>query len=124
MPFVVESDGTIKTYQGDTGSLLINGIPTDQNCQVYLAIQDAKRNFIGKELMVNSFNQSSVEIYIDSDLTDLLTVPANKSFETYYYGVKLCSGERGEEDTMFIGDGDFATQNKILVYPKKVEGER
>lgn len=123
MPFIVENDGTIKTFQGDTGNLMIDGIPTDQNYKVYFAIQDAKRNFIGKELMINSMCQNSVELYIDTSLSDLLTVPVNKAFETYYYGVKLCSGERGEEDTMFIGDGDFSTQNKILVYPKKVEGE-
>ncbi len=124
MPFLVEADGTILTYQGDTGELVINGIPTDQNYKVYFAIQDEKRNFIGKELMVNSLSQSSVSIHIDSELTDLLEVPINKKNNIYYYGIKLCTPGTLDEDTMFIAGGDFATQNKIIVYPKKVEGDK
>lgn len=122
MPFIVDNDGTISTYQGDSGELVINGIKTDQNYKVYFAIQDAKRNFRGKQVMVNSLFQDTVKIYIPADVTDELTVPLNKKFETYFYGIKLVTPGSLAEDTMFIGGGDFATQNKIIVYPKKVEG--
>lgn len=122
MPFLVDTEGTIQTYQGDTGELVINGIPTDQNYKVFFAIQDIKRNFIGKEIMVNSLGKEAVSINVTADLTNLLKVPANKQYETYYYGIKLCTPGTLNEDTMFIAGGDFLTRNKIIVYPKKVEG--
>lgn len=122
MPFIIDEDGTVTTYQGDSGELVINGLPTDQNYRIYFAIQDAKRNFRGSEVMINSLYQDTVKIYIPASVTDELTVPLNKSFETYYYGIKLVTPGTLAEDTMFISNGDFATQNKIIVYPKKVEG--
>ncbi len=122
MPFIPDADGTITTYQGDTGDLIINGIPVDQNYRVYFAIQDAKRNFKGSEIMVNSLNQSSVVIHIPAEVTDELSVPLNKSYETYYYGIKLVTPGTFDENTLFVSGGGFATQNKIIVYPKKVEG--
>lgn len=122
MPFIVDADGTITTYQGDTGELVINGIPNDQNYKLFFAVQDKKRNIIGNEIMVNSLHKDSVAITVNADLTNLLEVPMNKTFETYYYGVKLCAPGTLSEDTLFISNGDFATQNKIIVYPKKVEG--
>lgn len=122
MPFIVDADGTITTYQGDTGELVINGIPNDQNYKLFFAVQDKKRNIIGNEIMVNSLQKDSVAITVNADLTNLLEVPMNKTFETYYYGVKLCIPGTLSEDTLFISNGNFATQNKIIVYPKKVEG--
>ncbi|OLA78689.1 MAG: hypothetical protein BHW55_00205 [Candidatus Melainabacteria bacterium 35_41] len=122
MPFIVDADGTITTYQGDTGELVINGIPNDQNYKLFFAVQDKKRNIIGNEIMVNSLQKDSVAITVNADLTNLLEVPMNKTFETYYYGVKLCTPGTLSEDTLFISNGNFATQNKIIVYPKKVEG--
>ena len=100
MPFIPDADGTITTYQGDTGDLIINGIPVDQNYRVYFAIQDAKRNFKGSEIMVNSLNQSSVVIHIPAEVTDELSVPLNKSYETYYYGIKLVTPGTFDENTL------------------------
>lgn len=126
MPFIADYGGTITTFQGDSGKLVVNDLPTDQNYKLYFAIQDAKRNFRGKEVMVYSLNQPSVEIFIPAEVTDELTVPLNKSFETYYYGVKKVFQIKPgiyEEDTLFVNGGDFATKNRIIVYPKRVEGE-
>lgn len=124
MAFIVDENGTIKLYQGDSGDLVVNGIPTDQNYKVYLAIQDAKRNPVVNEIMVNSLLKSSVSMYLDSSVTDLLQVPTNKKYETYYYGIKLCTPGTLEEDTLFIENSDFGVQNKIIVYPKIVEGTK
>lgn len=45
MPFIVDADGTITTYQGDTGELVINGIPNDQNYKLFFAVQDKKKKY-------------------------------------------------------------------------------
>ena len=65
---------------------------------------------------------SSVAIYIDATVTNELTVPTNKKYETYQYGVKICTPGTLNEDTLFIGEGDFGNVNTMYVYPKKVEG--
>ena len=50
-----------------------------------------------------------------------MTIPKNKEYAIYYYGIKLCS-DNGFEDTLLIGNGDIGTLNTMTVYPKKVEG--
>ena len=122
MPFIPDADGTITTYQGDTGDLIINGIPVDQNYRVYFAIQDKKRNLIGDELQVAANKTSSIVFFLTSDYTDLLTVPQGKQYEIYTYGIKACETESSTEDTLFVSDGNYGTQNMIIVYPRKVIG--
>lgn len=121
MAFEIDNNGDITLIQGDSGELVINGLNTDRNYSVYLAIQDEKRKPIGNEIMVNSNNQSFVRFIITSDLTDLLTVKNNEEYATYYYGVKVCD-DTGYEDTLIIGDTGMGDKNTITVYPKKVEG--
>lgn len=122
MALKIDDSGTIYLYQGDTGEIVINGIPDDQNYKVYFAVQDMKRNPIGKEIELNSLGNSSVAIYLNASLTNELTVPTNKKYETYQYGVKICTPGTLNEDTLFISDGDFGTVNTMYVYPRKVEG--
>lgn len=122
MALKIDEEGTIYLYQGDTGEIVINGIPDDQNYKVYFAVQDMKRNPVGKEIVANSMENSSVAINLDASVTDELIVPANKKYETYQYGVKICTPGTLNEDTLFIGSGDFGTVNTMYVYPKKVEG--
>ena len=122
MALKIDDSGTIYLYQGDTGEIVINGIPDDQNYKVYFAVQDMMRNPIGKEIELNSLGNSSVAIYLNASLTNELTVPTNKKYETYQYGVKICTPGTLNEDTLFISDGDFGTVNTMYVYPRKVEG--
>lgn len=122
MAFNIDKNGNITMVQGDSGSLIINGLKTDKNYTVYLAIQDTKRNPVGNELRVNTNKSSSVVFELTGDFTDLMTVPKNESHAIYYYGIKLCSDD-SYEDTLIIGDGDIGSSNSIIVYPKKVEGD-
>ena len=58
------------------------------------------------------------------EYTDLLKVARNKPFETYYYGVKACEVGTSKEDTLFIADSTYGDLNRIIVYPRKVSGNK
>lgn len=121
MTFKIDQQGNITLVQGDSGTLVINGLNTDKNYQIYLAIQDKNRKPVGNELCVSSNKSPSVVFELTGDFTDLMTVPKNELCETYYYGIKQCS-QNGYENTLVIGQTDIGYQNTITVYPKKVEG--
>lgn len=121
MFLVDEETGNITLTQGDSGEYVINGLPTDQYYDVYLAIQDKKRNPIGNEIKESANLKSSVSLKFLSSLTDLLTVNKSSETETYYFGIKICD-KLGNEDTLIIGDNEVGDNNTITVYPKKVEG--
>ena len=122
MAFMIDNDGNITMIQGDTGRLVVNGLMTDQNYDVYFAIQDENRRPIGNELSVQSNSQPTVVFELSSNLTDLLKVGQDEETHEYYYGVKTCTAD-GFEDTLTIGSGDMGDINTITVYPKKVEGK-
>ena len=121
MAFMIDNDGNITMIQGDTGRLVVNGLMTDQNYDVYFAIQDENRKPIGNEISVQSNSQPTVVFELSSNLTDLLKVGQDEETHEYYYGVKTCTAD-GFEDTLIIGSGDMGDRNTITVYPKKVEG--
>lgn len=122
MAFRIDNDGNITMIQGDTGRLVVNGLMTDQNYDVYFAIQDENRRPIGNEISVQSNSQPTVVFELSSNLTDLLKVGQDEETHEYYYGVKTCTAD-GFEDTLTIGSGDMGDINTITVYPKKVEGQ-
>ena len=122
MAFMIDNDGNITMIQGDTGRLVVNGLMTDQNYDVYFAIQDENRKPIGNEISVQSNSQPTVVFELSSNLTDLLKVGQDEETHEYYYGVKTCTAD-GFEDTLTIGNGDMGDINTITVYPKKVEGK-
>ena len=121
MAFMIDNDGNITMIQGDTGRLVVNGLMTDQNYDVYFAIQDENRKPIGNEISVQSNSQPTVVFELSSNLTDLLKVGQDEETHEYYYGVKTCTAD-GFEDTLIVGSGDMGDRNTITVYPKKVEG--
>ena len=119
---VDEQTGTITLYQGDTGSVTFVGLNPERNYDVYFAIYNKNRQIFGEEVCQSVINSDRVTLELPSTLTDRLTVPKNKEFETYYYGVKLCEIGTAHEDTLFIGNSSYGDSNEIIVYPKKVEG--
>ena len=121
MAFMIDNDGNITMIQGDTGRLVVNGLMTDQNYDVYFAIQDENRRPVGNEISVQSNSQPTVVFELSSNLTDLLKVGQDEETHEYYYGVKTCTAD-GFEDTLTIGSGGMGDRNTITVYPKKVEG--
>ena len=122
MSLIIDNDGTITLYQGDSGELVVSGLDKAKNYTVYFAIQDINRNLIGEELQVAVTNSDTVTFVLTPDYTDLLIVPKNKPFEVYFYGIKACEAENNIENTMFIADSTYGDLNRIIVYPRKVKG--
>lgn len=117
----IDELGNMTCYQGDSGTLTVNGLNTDQNYKVYFAVRDEQRNTFGEEIYVDSDGASSVTIEIPASLTDLWKVKKGQDYATYYYGLKTCD-ELGHEDTLMIAGSTYGDRATITVYPKKVEG--
>ena len=112
--------------QGDTGEYPIEGLPTEgiNNALVYLSFYNNKRVILS-EISVEPDIEGNAKFYIPSEMTDKLTVPSGASSATYYYGLKLCykdNEEKDWEDTLVINGKKAEDVNKIIVYPKIVEG--
>lgn len=122
MGYIVEPNGNITLIQGDSIELVINGIPTDQNYEVYFAAQDEERNAIGSEIKVESFEQPTVVIKLLGNYTKQFVVESDKKSQKYYYGIKICSRNDNTEETLILGDAPIGGLNTITVYPMKVEG--
>jgi hypothetical protein len=121
MALEIDSNGNITMYQGDSGQVVVNGLPTDNDYAVYLEIHDTDRNVMG-EVKVYSAQSESVILSLPASLTDLLTVDEDSKKQTYYYGIKTCNVDTGAEDTMLLGDSKIGDLNTITVYPRKVKG--
>lgn len=122
MFLVDEETADITLTQGDTGEYKLTGLPNDKAYTCYLAVQDKNRNPIGLEISEPLNLRTYVTLRFEKSLTDLLTVPKNKTEETYYFGVKICD-KLGNEDTLLLGNKQIGENNSITVYPKKVEGD-
>ena len=122
MSLIIDNDGTITLYQGDSGDIVVSGLELEKQYTVCFAIQDAKRNLVGEELQVAVANSDYVTFVLTPQYTDLLVVPKGKPYEIYYYGIKACEVNSNIENTMFIADGTYGDLNKIIVYPRKVKG--
>lgn len=121
MSLIIDKDGTISIYQGDSGELVVSGLDKEKVYIVNFAIQDKERNLIGEELSVSVSNSDTVTFVLTPEYTDLLKVPKNKPYEIYFYGIK--ASEQGNiENTMFIADSTYGDLNRIIVYPRKVIG--
>ena len=122
MSLIIDKDGTISLYQGDSGELVVSGLDADKKYTVFFAIQDKDRNLIGEELQVAVTNSDTVTFILTPEYTDLLKVPKQKPYEIYFYGIKACEIDKHIENTMFIADTTYGDLNRIIVYPKKVKG--
>ena len=122
MALKIDENGTITMYQGDTGYIYANGIDPEKKYRMYLAIYNSKRQPVGEEIEKEALNVDRVEFKIDIVLSNQLTVPLNKEYETYYYGIKQNEIGTSDADTMFIGNGTYGDSNEIIVYPRKAKG--
>ncbi|MDO5306209.1 MAG: hypothetical protein Q4E83_00445 [bacterium] len=122
MSLIIDNNGTISLYQGDSGEIVIYGLDSEKSYTVCFAIQDSKRNLIGEELQVAVTNSDNVTFVLTPEYTDLLEVPKNKPFETYFYGIKACETDTSKEDTLFIAQNTYGDLNRIIVYPRLVKG--
>ena len=120
--FLVDDYGNIELVQGDSGELVVEGLPTDKSYSVYFAIQNENRQIVSETDPIDAGFGSMVTINIPASLTDNLIVPIDEDYGIYYYGIKICNSVTGLEDTLVIDNGDIGDLNTVKVYPKKVEG--
>ena len=119
---VIDNDGTISIYQGDSGEITVNGLNENSSYTVYFCIQDENRNTVGEELQISVNNSDTATFVLSPEFTENLTVPKNKPYKIYYYGIKVCINNSSIEDTLFIANCSYGDLNKIIVYPRKVKG--
>lgn len=118
--------GTIICRQGDTGTYVIEGLPVDESIidpVVFFSFYNNKRVIVG-ELSANPIDDQ-VTFFIPASITDNLKVSPGTATATYFYGIKLCyrdDADNEHEDTLIIGDKFIDEVNKVIVYPKIVEG--
>ena len=122
MSLIIDDEGTISLYQGDSGELVISGLDKAKNYTVYFAVQDANRKLIGEELQVAVSNSDTVTFILTPEYTDLFLVPKNKPYEIYFYGIKACESDNNIENTMFVANSTYGDLNRMIVYPRKVKG--
>ncbi len=118
----IDKEGTMYLYQGDSGEIVITGFDNTQKGTVYFAIQDSDRKTVGEELQVSINNSDTVTFVLTSEFTNLLTVPKNKPYQMYFYGIKICELDSEVKDTLFVEKSTYGDLNPIIVYPKKVKG--
>lgn len=122
MAVEIDEFGTIYLHQGDTGEIVISGLNTDKDYEIFFAVKDVKRKTIGSELSVKSNFKSSVTFVLSSSFTNMFLVPEDSDYEVYHYGIKMCD-DNSVEDTLFVVNSGYGSTNDIIVFPKKVEGK-
>ena len=121
MAFYMDDEANLTLVQGDSGHIVVSGIPKDKNYTVCLAFSNKRRQILS-EISMNSNNKDTIDFFVSGKTTDAFIVPLNKETETYYYGVKICLTTDQSEDTVALGNNDITVTNTITVYPKRVEG--
>lgn len=124
MALEIDENGTITMYQGDTGPFWVYGpaFNPEKQYRVYFAIYNNKRQPIGEEIETQAINVEEIKMKINVALSNLLTVPLNKEYEIYYYGIKINEIGTADADTLHVNGGDYGELTEIVVYPRKVSG--
>lgn len=118
----VDINGDIKCRLGDSGSITITDIPTDDDYKVSFAVINPVGMEILQEVSVQSDNEEEIEIPISVAFTTSLGVGK------FFYGLKLTDSD-GEEQTVMPmayededGNVGINNPNTFTVKPLLVEG--
>lgn len=122
MTIYIDENKNIYLRKGDTGQILIKGVPIGYN--VYLSIYNPDTNKIIKETQPVDAISGRAIIEFSNVFSDSLKVGE------WLYGVKICSGSgiSSTEDTllprMYIQDGQLIQEQapSFVVFDKYVEG--
>lgn len=120
MSLNIDKNGNIYIIQGDSGEVVVNGLPTDKNYQVYFVIKDLKNRVVANCLQIQSNYNSTVTFSITPEFSSMLSVPKNEEVGFYTYGLKTVD-EYGNENTLFVDGCCYEDTNKVIVFPEKVE---
>lgn len=118
----VDTEGNISCRQGDSGSVFLTGVPTDDNYTVSLGVLNPVDRVILNETSVVSNQLAEVEIPVSVEFTESLGVGR------FFYGIKL-TDSLGQEHTVIPnaymdddGQLEIAAPNTFTVKPKLAEG--
>lgn len=118
----VDINGNISCRKGDSGTVYVTGVPTDDVYTVSLGVVNPPDRAILNETSVSSNQQSEIQIPISVEFTESLGVGR------FFYGIKL-TGSDGVEQTVIPnaymdenGQIEIAAPNTFTVKPKLVEG--
>lgn len=79
----VDANNTIYVRCGDSGQIVISGLPTDENYKVSLGVYNPLDNQIIAETHANSSSEESVTLDISTEMTEGIGVGK------YFYAIKL-----------------------------------
>lgn len=118
----VDINGNISCRKGDSGTVYVTGVPTDDVYTVSLGVVNPPDRAILNETSVSSNQQSEIQIPISVEFTESLGVGR------FFYGIKL-TGSDGVEQTVIPnaymdenGQIEIAAPNTFTVKPKLAEG--
>lgn len=118
----VDINGNISCRKGDSGTVYVTGVPTDDVYTVSLGVVNPPDRAILNETSVSSNQQSEIQIPISVEFTERLGVGR------FFYGIKL-TGSDGVEQTVIPnaymdenGQIEIAAPNTFTVKPKLAEG--
>lgn len=117
---VDEETGNVTCRQGDSGTYIVEDLPTDKNYTLYFQVNDSKNRKMF-DIATETHMLDTCTIVITPSNSDRLTSKDEGGTE-YNFGIKLCYGVDEYEETLVIGDKDETEPNIITVYPKIVEG--
>lgn len=102
----VDTTKTIYVRKGDSGSITINGIPTDENYKVSLGVYNPLSKEIITETQTNSNNLAEVTLGISTEMTELI------GEGRYYYAIKLA---KGNDEQTVLPKAQLDSDNKLFI---------
>lgn len=120
MSLNIDEKGNIYIYKGDSGNIVVKGLPTDKNYKVYFTVKDLKKRTVANCLEVFSNFKPSVTFSITSEFSNMLNIPKDEEVGFYTYGIKTIDDDENE-NTLFVDGCCYGEMNKIMVFPPKVE---
>lgn len=118
----VDTEGNISCRLGDSGTVYVMNVPTDDDYTVSLGVINPPDKTILNEIKVNSNKQSEVSIPVSVAFTESLGIGR------FYYGIKLTGTDFVEQtvipNSYMDEDGqiEIARPNTFTVKPKLAEG--
>lgn len=117
----VDSEKNIYVRQGDSGTITLTGIPTDENYKLSLGVFNPLNQEIVAETSSQSNSMATASLTISAAMTNSL--PSGK----YFYAIKLSSGANEQTvlpQPIIDSDNNVTMVNAPFFYvrPKLVEG--
>lgn len=117
----VDANNKIYVRCGDSGTITLTGIPTDENYKASLGIYNPLTKQIIAETSANTGEHDFVSLNISSEMTESIGAG------NYFYAIKLAKGDSEQTvlpriETDAEGNMNMPLAPTFFVSPKMVEG--